>query len=162
MAELDPVAFDLPTLASLAGGAAADHLLARLHDAGYEGVRASHGYVIQLLVEDRPTVGQVADRLGVTQQAASKQVAELEALGIVVRVPDPADSRVRHVELTPRGRDVLERGRRERLELERAVRRRVGDLDAAKRALVALLEVSGGLEGARRRRVRLPKTSVVE
>ncbi|MEZ4239345.1 MAG: MarR family transcriptional regulator [Myxococcota bacterium] len=67
--------------------------------------------MFQHLVERSPTIGELAERLGVTQQAASKAVAELEGLGYVARAADPADSRVRRVSLTARGWDAVERAR---------------------------------------------------
>ena len=154
MAALNPEELDLPTLATLAGAAANQHLLRRLRNDGYAGVRISHGYVIQNLIDESPTVGELADRLGVTQQAASKTVAEMEALRLVTRVPDPADSRVRRVRLTAQGQALLAAGRAARAELERAVSADVGDLEAARRALVSLLEHTGELAAVTRRRVR--------
>jgi DNA-binding MarR family transcriptional regulator len=152
--ELDPEELDLPTLAALAGSAANQYLLDRLRSEGYAGVRTSHGYVIQNLIDDSPTVGELAERLGVTQQAASKALAEMEALRLVVRVPDPVDSRVRRVTLTPQGQALLAAGRANRAELEQAVGAEVGDLVAAKRALVGLLRHTGELAAVARRRVR--------
>jgi DNA-binding MarR family transcriptional regulator len=152
--ELDPEELDLPTLAALAGSAANQHLLRRLRDQGYTGVRTSHGYVIQNLVEESPTVGELAERLGVTQQAASKTVVEMEALGLVTRAPDPGDSRIRRVTLTTRGQALLAAGRAARAELEQAVDAKVGDLVAAKRALVSLLAHTGQMAAVRQRRVR--------
>src|SRR5690349_6751181 len=66
-------------------------------------VRYSHGFLFQQLVEGPRPVGEVASNLGVTSQAVSKMVRELEALGYVTRVPDPDDARVRRVGLTSRG-----------------------------------------------------------
>jgi DNA-binding MarR family transcriptional regulator len=152
--ELNPEELDLPTLAALAGAAANQYLLRRLRDDGYAGVRTSHGYVIQNLIDESPTVGELADRLGVTQQAASKTVVEMEGLGLVTRVPDPADSRVRRVTLTPRGQALLAAGRAARAELEHAVGGAVGDLGVVRRALVSLLEHTGDLAAVVRRRVR--------
>ncbi len=139
MTELNPAALDLPTLVSLAGSAVNQHLLRRLHEEGYAGVRIPHGYVIQNLIDGTPTVGELAVRLGVTQQAASKAVVEMEGMGLVARVPDPADSRVRRVTLTEHGQALLAAGRAARAELEHTVADEVGDLDLAKRALVSLL-----------------------
>lgn len=149
---LDPSTFDLATLASLASSAANDHLLKQLHAAGFAGIRTSHGYVIQLLVDEAPTVGELAERLGVSQQAASKSVTELEGLGILERKPDARDSRARRVALTPRGRELLEASRSLRASLEAELP--AADLPAAKQALVALLTRSGGLEAAASRRAR--------
>ncbi|HKE79485.1 MAG TPA: hypothetical protein VKB54_09265, partial [Solirubrobacteraceae bacterium] len=44
-------------------------------------VRYSHGFLFQQLVEGPRAVGEVAENLGVTSQAVSKMVRELEALG---------------------------------------------------------------------------------
>ena len=41
------------------------------------------------------TIGALAERLEVTQQAASKSVADLERRGYVERTPDPDDARAR-------------------------------------------------------------------
>ncbi len=154
MAELDPAGLDLPTLAALAGAAANDHVLRRLRDEGFAGVRVSYGYVIQNLIGEQPTLGELATRLGVSQQAASKSVAEMEDLGLVARTADPADSRVRRVGLTDHGRALLSAARTARAELERAVAVNADDLAAAKRTLVGLLEQTGELGTVSRRRVR--------
>lgn len=144
---MDLMRLDLATLAYLAGSAANDAILARLHEIGHTGVRVSHGYVIQHLIEGAPTVSELGELLGVTQQAASKQLLELERLGYVERVPDPADSRVRRARLTDRGRRLVEDSRRLRRELD------VPGDDAAKRALIRLLDVTGGTEKVLRRQV---------
>ena len=74
-------------------------------------VRYAHGFLIQQLVEGPRPVGEIAENLGVTSQAVSKSVRELEALGYVDRWSDPADGRVRRVALTDKGRAVLEASR---------------------------------------------------
>jgi DNA-binding MarR family transcriptional regulator len=152
--DLDPAAFDLPTLAALAGAAANEHVLGELRRAGHRGVRISHGYVLQRLIDAEPTVGDVAADLGISQQAVSKSVTELESLGIIERRMDAADNRIRRLHLTPAGAALLESTRTARRDLERSVEREIGDLSSAKRALVALLQASGGLEAVRSRRTR--------
>lgn len=156
MTDLDPLELDLPTLVALAGAAANEHLLARLRAQGYTGVRTSYGYVIQNLIDQKPTVGELAIRLGVTQQAASKSVLEMEGLGLVSRILDEMDSRVRRVTLTSHGQTLLEAGRAARADLEGAVEADVGDLTDVKRVLVSLLEHTGALAAVTRRRVRPP------
>jgi DNA-binding MarR family transcriptional regulator len=148
---LDPADIDLATLAFLAGSAGNNYLLKKLHDAGFDGIRISHGYVIQRLVDDEPTVGELAEQLGITQQAASKTVAELEGLGYVTRHLDAGDSRVRRVRLTERGRTMLAHSRADRRALERSVR---GELGEAKRALVSLLDATGSISALADRRVQ--------
>jgi DNA-binding MarR family transcriptional regulator len=154
MSEVNPAELDLPTLASLAGAAANQHLLRRLHENGYPGVRTSHGYVIQNLIGETPTVGELAGRLGVTQQAASKIVVEMEAMGLVTRESDRSDSRVRRIALTSGGQALLAAGRAARAALEQAVEAEVGDLADVKRALLALLDQTGDLAAITRRRAR--------
>jgi DNA-binding MarR family transcriptional regulator len=145
---VDLMDIDLATLAHLAGSSANDAILRRLHEIGHSGVRISHGYVIQHLIEGAPTVSELGELLGVTQQAASKQLLELERLGYVERSPDPVDSRIRRAHLTDRGRQLVEDGRRLRRELDE----QVGDR-AAKRALIRLLDATGGTDRVLRRAV---------
>lgn len=142
---MDAADLDLPTLVSLAAPAVVRLLLDRLAEGGYPGVKPSHGYVIQRLVDGQPTIGELADALGMTQQGASKQVADLERLGYAERVPDARDQRVRTVRLTPAGQGVLAEGRRARAELEAEITRQVGaeEVAAAKTALAFLLRLTG-------------------
>ena len=64
---------------------------------GFTGLRFSHGFLVQRLVEAEQAIAALAAALEVTQQAVSKTVAELEGLGYVRRRPDPRDARVRLV-----------------------------------------------------------------
>ena len=158
MSTLDPESIDLATLAALASGSATEFLLRQLREAGHPNIRVSHGYVFQYLLAGSPTVGELAELLRVTQQGASKVVLELESLGYVERTSDPEDSRIRRVALTAKGRSVVDRGRTARAKLEAAVVAKVGPqaIKAARRALVALLDRTGGLDAVRTRRVRPP------
>lgn len=158
MLAVDIATLDLPTLISLAGGAANEHLLERVQAAGHPKIRTSHGYVFQHLIAGSPTVGELAERLGVTQQGASKVVVELEALGYVLREADPEDTRIRRVALTAKGRAVVERGRAARAKLEAELLSEVSPkaMAAARKVLVALLRRTGGLEAVTTRRVKIP------
>ena len=156
---LDPASLDLPVLTSLAGSAVDERLLRDLRAAGHPSVRRSHGYVIQLLVEEEPTVTEIASRLGISQQAASKSVADLERLGYVERRADDRDQRARRVSLTTRGRDLLTRTRdlRQRLAQELVDVAGADDVAAARRTLHALLGITGAREAIAARRVPLPE-----
>jgi DNA-binding MarR family transcriptional regulator len=149
---------DLPTLTSLAGSGIVRAILDRIEAAGYAGVKPSHGYVIQRLVEDEPTISALADALGMTQQGASKQVRDLEALGYVERTVVPGDHRARSVRLTPAGRGMLQSGRDARAAIEAEVLEQVGseNVKAAKIALAALLDVAGLGDAVRSRSVPTP------
>ncbi len=150
---------DLPTLASLAGGGSARVVLDRIEAAGFAGVKPSHGYVIQRLVDDEPTISALAESLGMTQQGASKQVRDLESLGYVERVVVPGDQRARRVRLTPLGQGMLESGRRARADLEAEILERVGarNLRVAKVVLAALLDAAGLDERVATRTVPVPE-----
>lgn len=158
MTPLDPADIDIATLAWLAGSSANRTFLAELHRTGHAGVRNSHGYVVQHLIDGAPTVSELAGLLGVTQQAASKHLVELERLGYVARVPDPVDSRVRRARLTDRGRRLVDDSRRIRRQLDDRLTRLVGDddADAARRVLARLLDATGGTASVIERRAVLP------
>lgn len=155
---LDLAEIDLATLAWLAGSSANRALLAELHETGHPGVRNSHGYVVQHLVDRAPAVSELAGLLGVTQQAASKHLLELERLGYVERVPDPADSRVRRAQLTDRGRQLIDDSRRIRKRLDERLARSAGKdaAEAARLALARLLDATGGTADVIARRAALP------
>ena len=145
MASLDPADIDIATLAWLAGSAANRAILAELHTTGHAGVRTSHGYLIQHLIDGTPTVSELADLLGVTQQAASKQLLELEHLGYLTRVPDPSDSRVRRARLTDHGRRLVDDTRRIRRQLNDKLTRLAGNdaASTARHVLTRLLDTTG-------------------
>src|ERR1700750_2873392 len=105
---------DLGLSALFAGQAIADAVRDRLEARGYTGLRVSHGFLVQRLLEDEQSIASLAVALGVTQQAISKTVSELERLGYVRRRPAPADARVRLVALTDRGRAAVGAGRAQR------------------------------------------------
>ena len=153
---VEPGSIDLATLASIAGDVSGAYLVERIRADGHPTVRASHGYLIQHLIEREPTVSELAALLGVSQQAASKAVVELEELGIVARLADTTDSRVRRVSLTRKGQGVLDAGRAARAALEQTLLEQLGPqrLADAKAALVSLLDIVGGLDTVRGRRVR--------
>ena len=76
----------------------------------------SHGYVFQRLLVATPTITELALDLGITQQGASKSVAELETLGYVERRVAGHDNRVRTVHLTDQGHQAIAAGRAVRAE----------------------------------------------
>ncbi|MFJ1586431.1 MarR family winged helix-turn-helix transcriptional regulator [Streptomyces sp. NPDC088197] len=70
---------------------------------GYTDLRPTHGFVFSRLAPSGATVTEIAEHLGVTRQAASQIVDELERKGYVERRPHPDDARARLVVLTPQG-----------------------------------------------------------
>ncbi|MFC1399976.1 MULTISPECIES: MarR family winged helix-turn-helix transcriptional regulator [Streptacidiphilus] len=70
---------------------------------GFGDVRPAHGYAFVRLAPDGATIGELAEYLGFTKQAASQLVDELVRKGYVERRPHPTDARARLVVLTERG-----------------------------------------------------------
>jgi DNA-binding MarR family transcriptional regulator len=155
---VDPADLDLTTLAMLAGAAAAGQVQAVLESRGFAGLRISHGYVFQHLLGSPPTIGELAGKLEMTQQGASKVVAELTGLGYLDRVTEAGDARVRRVTLSLRGKAAVEAARQARRDIESQLMATcgAGRLRTARRVLLSALDDLGGLEAVRRRRVPLP------
>ncbi len=96
------------------------------------------------LVAHRGRVGlaQLAELERVNPTMLSRIVGKLEADGLMRRVPDDADRRVAHVEITPHGRDVWDRNANIRSELLGELLAELApDEVAALRAAIPALEV---------------------
>ncbi|MCF3136737.1 MarR family winged helix-turn-helix transcriptional regulator [Streptomyces olivochromogenes] len=156
---LDPRDLDTGSLALFVGFAATDAVRAELASQGFGDLRMSHGYVFQHLIDAQPTISDLAQKLGMTQQGASKAIAELERLGYTERLPDPRDARIRRVAFTRRGREAVTAARQARERLEARLRERFGAtaFDAGRALLVDLLDELGGTPAVRRRAVRPPQ-----
>lgn len=72
--------------------------------------RAAHLAVFPHLDLDGTRVTELARRMGVTKQAVSQVIDELEQMGIVERRPDPDDGRAKRVVFTDAGRAAILRG----------------------------------------------------
>ena len=124
--------------------------------ADFPDVRYAHGFLFQQLVEGPRPVGEVAENLGVTSQAISKAVRELERLGYVERAASPEDARVRLLALSARGRAVVEASRaaRARLNAELAATLGEGRVRDAAETLRSALAARDGMHAVTSRRVR--------
>ena len=154
----DPAEADVSLAALFAGWALADELQRRIAADGMDDLRFADGVVFQHLVAGPRTIGSLAERLGVTQQAASKAVAGLERRGYVRRGADPDDGRARRVALSERGEAAIEAGRRHRAAIGAELADRLGRerVEAARTTLLEALEAYGGAAAVRGRRVRPP------
>jgi DNA-binding MarR family transcriptional regulator len=95
-----------------------EEMYRRVAAAGYPGLRPSHGCVFRYLDIEGSRLSELAERSGMTKQAFGEHVANVEALGYVVRVPDPEDGRAKLIMPTPRGREALLLGRQVFADLE--------------------------------------------
>ncbi len=126
MADFDPADADLSLASLFAGWALADELQRRLAAEGFEDARFADGVVFQHLISGPLTISTLAERLAVTQQAASKSVVDLEKRGYLRREPDPTDARARLVVLTDRGEAVITAARKHRAALDVEFRHALG------------------------------------
>jgi DNA-binding MarR family transcriptional regulator len=147
---------DLAILVVAATRAVADRLQEAVTRAGYPETRPPFGFVIRALAEAGLTLTELAERLGVTKQAAIKVVDEMEAYGFVERRPDPGDRRSKILSLTERGRGVRRAALATSHRIEDELRRDQGnaDVDAARRVLMRFVESSGGLDEVHAGRAR--------
>lgn len=99
--------FELPLLLAAAFRALIDELHEELARRGHPGVRPVHGFALQAVGGDGASVSELGRRLGISKQAAAKTAAGLEALGYVVREPDPRDGRAQRLLISDRGEDCL-------------------------------------------------------
>ena len=156
--EFDPAAADLSLASLFAGWALADELQRRLAAEGFEDSRFSDGVVFQHLVAGPVTISTLAEQLGVTQQAASKTVADLWIRRYVNRRPEPSDARARQVVLTDRGEAIIAAARKHRAAIDAELRKALGDdaVEQTRLLLVDVIDRLGASPSLRARAVRPP------
>jgi len=149
---------DLGYLALFLGLRVNELVMDRMAAAGFTRVRESHGFVIQHLVEEERTITELAARMQVTQQAASKVVAELIELG-ALEAAAGEDRRAKRIRLSKKGWQVVRLGRQERRRIDSRLRAATGDrnYEAARAILRECLSALGGVERIESRRIRQPR-----
>ncbi|HUI77756.1 MAG TPA: MarR family transcriptional regulator [Bryobacteraceae bacterium] len=152
-----PAALDLGYLGLFLGLRINELVAQRLASAGFGKVKQSHGYVVQHLIERDRTITELANRMEVTQQAASKVVGEMLKLGILESV-DTEDRRARQIRLSRRGWQSVRLVRKARRQIEtRLIAKTGSDYTKAKGILLECLAELGGLERIESRRIREPR-----
>ena len=123
-----------------------DELHRRLAEQGYDEIRPGHGCVFRFIDEEGTRLTELAERSGYTKQAVGEVVADLEALGYVRRVPDPADRRAKTIVLTPRGHQALAAGRQAFADIERRWTEQFGEerIEQLRETVELLLEAERG------------------
>ena len=154
----NPSNLDLGHLALFFGLRMNELLMERMSAEGFGDVRESHGYVIQHLIEVDRSITELAERMEVTQQAASKVVAELMSLGMV-EAATGEDRRSKRVALSTRGREAIALSRKVRKQVEAKLIRELGveRYNEGKAILLEALDRFGGLDRIRTRRIRSPR-----
>jgi DNA-binding MarR family transcriptional regulator len=84
-----------------------NELVDRLHALGHGRVQRAHISVLGNIHTEGTRLVELARRLGVTRQAASQMVQQIERRGFLERAADPDDGRATLVRHTPAGRALL-------------------------------------------------------
>jgi DNA-binding MarR family transcriptional regulator len=87
---------------------AEDRIFRALQDAGFDDWTLAQCRVFQRVAPDGSRLTDLADQAQMTKQSVGVMVDQLERLGYVCRVPDPADGRARLIVIEQRGRRALE------------------------------------------------------
>jgi len=150
-----PGQLDLGYLGLFLGLRCNELVAARMVAKGFANVRESHGYVIQHLIDEDRSITELAERMEVTQQAASKVVAELIRVGAVEAVT-AQDRRSKRIRLARRGWRAVKVARKLRTQLEARLVKMLGakPYAEAKAILVKCLTELGGVERIKSRRIR--------
>ena len=102
--------------------------------------RPAHTALLPHVDLDGTRITEIANRLGVSKQAVGQLVDELEAMGLLERIPDPSDGRAKLVCFTEAGRRSLLLGLGHLQSIEADLKRALGArrFDALREALTAL------------------------
>ena len=95
--------------------------------------------VVERQEHTRP--GQIAGTLGVDASVVSRQLAQLDRLGLIARCADPADRRAEQISITPSGRERLAQNRAAMCQVL-AERVTAWDLDEVTRAASVLEDLA--------------------
>jgi len=119
-----------------------EQIIERLTSLGHPDIRGSHTAVFANLDGGGTRAVNLAQRAGMTRQAMSNLVRELEAAGYVVLAADPDDGRASLVRLTARGERFCQEAAVviRRVESEYAQRLGDPDLQQLRHSLRALAE----------------------
>ncbi len=110
---------------------------------GHRGLRPSFTSLLGQLDTEGTRLSALATRMGVTRQAVSQLLVQVEEAGLVTREDDPTDARGVVVRFTAKGRRTLEEAVEVMEGLDRELATRLGARDLAKLSalLAALAEV---------------------
>lgn len=124
-------------------------LVQRLAELGHSSVRLAHAAVFSGLDPEGTRITDLAARAGISRQAMSMLVRDLEASGYVRSHPDPSDRRAIIVELDRRGAEYCRAAVVASAELDTAVEEAIGRAEL-ERVREALRAVIGGAASAGR------------
>lgn len=112
-----------------------DRVMELMREAGHSQTRRSHVNLTRHLDLEGTRITELARRAAMTNAAMTELIDQCEALGLVERVPDPADGRARIVRFTPTGLAWLDAFGRAVARAQREMAQEIG-----KPAMTALLD----------------------
>ena len=136
-----------PALAA-AGRALIATMMAKVAIRGFNDVTPAFSSLMPLLDATGARPSTLAQRAGITKQAISQLVRELETRGYVEQVPDSTDTRAKIVRLTKRGVALHAASAEVRLELQSVALAKLGK-SRVSRLRRDLLELAAALEEMR-------------
>src|SRR6266481_1798251 len=118
------------------------HVVEGLHARGYTDLRSTHTTLLSNIDLAGSTVTAAAERAGITKQAMGRLATELEDAGYIRIEADPKDARVRILQLSKTGKQLMLDSLKVMAELERRYARLVGRdrLGAVLRGLAVFIE----------------------
>jgi DNA-binding MarR family transcriptional regulator len=156
MDDLDPIEFATPTLMRAARGAYARSIRAQLHAIGIDDLPRNGAFILAGIDTTGGPRQDLPSDLGVTKQAVSQVIDTLVNRGYLTRSPDPDDRRRISLDLTERGRQVVDAVLLgvEAVDLQLHERVSPEQIDAMRSGLRALAEIKSAdmTAGAGRRR----------
>ncbi len=87
-----------------------DSATVELAGRGYEDFRPVHEFAMRAITAGADNASELGRRLSVSKQAAAKTITVLQERGYVNRDVDPLDARLKRLQVTPLGLDVLRQG----------------------------------------------------
>lgn len=122
----------LPVLLSRAEAAFESEFEKRLADSDFGDISLAHSAnVLRFLMDGPRRASQFVGACGVSKQAVSQQIAQLERRGYIAATADPGDHRARILALTDQGEAAQRRIRQIFVEVEESWGARLGARDAA-------------------------------
>jgi DNA-binding MarR family transcriptional regulator len=109
-------------------------------------LRASHTALFPHLGSEGVRGAELAKKLGISKQAVSQLVTELEGWGVVEQIPDPRDGRAKLVRFSKKGEQALLHGLSVLRGLEQELEDKIGKrrMQELHTALLALEKALGG------------------
>ena len=118
----------------------AEALQAHLVAAGFDDHRVVHHNVMAHVTYEGIRLTDLAEKAGITKQAMSELVIDLEELGYLTRTADPHDGRAKLIGFTDKGRAAVREAMRAFSEIESVLGER--SLRSLRRSLLTILATS--------------------